>query len=1066
MKTQLLLFLALVCIGLVSAQPVTAAEGTPYTFETMPPEWTAYQGGSIEQSDLHYKHLTKSLKWNWVAGSSLRVTNPVGIATAPGMCYWIYNETPSTTPIKFNMYKKGVLLKSFNYDINFKGWRSFWYAFSGDGGIALANNPDVVEIKSTSATNTGTLFIDCVYFSSAINWERQNDFHIRVIKQSSQIADMVAIYNTPRPATTVLPTAAEQAGIDLIIQRWETFLMGSGKYAQNAQMIQKMSAVNSYINSCKSNATKYKIAKQPNGTVNGVGLFTTGFSPGFSEVHSSVIMGLALDARMKGNVASKQLALDFFDYYQDQGYAVGSGMGLFRYEPLMIEGLCHSLFLLRKELLADRGADSYQEKLKTLYWIAQCGDLFQANLTPGGNADDVRSVSVGLLAYSLMENDPAKRLQAVKAFKRFIENCLALTDGSGGVIKLDGSVFHHGFAYNSEYGTQALFQGALYYYLFHDTPFALSDQTYNNLKLALSNWNLHSSNLSYPLSTCGRFPGNGMSGMVAAYAFMALSKPEDAEMTAMAKRMCPLDNSAVITNFVIGYGTRITHTNSIGTLENMIEISESSTPKAAEPQASSYLPYTGMLLSRYKGWLVAIKGFSNFVVDYEAFKGNNYYGRYLSNDHIQIWNEGRKLNSYSGTSWDWCRFPGTTAKKMPADTLCFDADRGDKERNKSDDYFLGGTVLNDSVSMFANRLHDNANDKTFRAYKSNFIFANTIVSLGTNINNADAKYDTETTLFQLRQYGFVPLINGASWPASGTTALTGTTNTVLKNGWGNTYIVYPYGGGSLEIRRQTQTFKSENDATTASADYDVAYINHGKAPVNKGYRYITVLDGDAAKTALLAGANSPIQIVQQDNNAHIVYNSQLKTTAYAVYAPNATFATGIVASTVRPFVGMIKENSDGTVDIAVSDPDMNQVSGISSSVGLKLVLRGNFELLQGNPTLFFSKQTASATISQACKAGATYKIKLRNLDYTAVDKTTMSNVSFYPNPVTDQLVVTSSQMVEPLTLNLLDVNGRLLMAGLMTSGSNTFNTNQLSRGLYFLKIQDKNGAEIHKVIKK
>jgi chondroitin-sulfate-ABC endolyase/exolyase len=1059
-------------INLRSAQVTPyPTEGNPYTFETMPSEWAAYLGGSIEQSDVHYKHLNNSLKWNWSAGSSLRVTKPVGIDKAPGMCYWIYNETPSTTPIRFNLYKNGVVIKSFDYDINFKGWRAFWYNFSGDGGIALANNPDMVEMKSTSATNSGTLFIDCVSFSSLVTWERMNDLHMSACKQSSSISDIVGIYKTTRPVATVLPTAAEQSAINLIAQRWENFLLGSGKYVQNAQMIQKMSAVSSYMNSCKSNFEKYQIVRQADGTVSGMGLFNDngGFSPKFTDINQDGIMGVSLDFRLKGNTSSKQKALDLFDYYADQGWAAGSSMGCVRFETLRFEGYCHSLFLMRKELAA-LGNTGYEEKLKTLYWMASCGKLFQTNQRLGENTDNIRATTVGILAYVLMENDPAKQLQAVKAFQNYINNALLVTEDSGDMIKPDGSAYHHDFTYNSEYASQGLYQGALYYYLFRDTPFALSEQTYNNLKMVLKKWNLHSSNLGFPTSTGGRFPssGAGMASMVGAYAYLAMAKPEDTEMVALAKRMCQLNNSNVIANYVTSFTTRITHMNSIGALETMLDVNALSTPAASEPQTSDFLPFSGMLLSRYNGWLVAIKGFSKYIVDYEFISPSNYYGRYLSNDHIQIWNEKSNLNSCTiYNSWDWARFPGTTAKYLPTDVLCFNATRGDKERNYSDDYFLGGTVLNDSVSMFSNRLHDNANDKSFKAYKSNFLFANTLVSLGTNVNCTDATYNVETTLFQDLQNGTSPQINGANWSSTGTTSLTGATNTVLKNCWGNTYIVYPYGGGSLEIRRQTQTTKGAYNETVPSGNYDLAYINHGIAPANKGYRYITVLGGNQSKTDLLAGANSPIEIVQQDNNAHIVCHNQLGVTSYSAFVANATFTTGIIASTVRPFVGILKENTDGTIDLSLSDPDLNRpTGGKTTNVTLSITLRGNYQLVEGNSALTFTKLAGTATISQICKNGATYKIKLRNLDYSAVEDVTTNKVSVFPNPVADQLKITSTNSNYPLTLNLLDVNGRQLMNELMTSNNYEFNTSELAKGVYFLKIQDKNGSKVHKIVKK
>ena len=548
-----------------------------------------------------------------------------------------------------------------------------------------------------------------------------------------------------------------------------------------------------------------------------------------------------------------------------------------------------------------------------------------------------------------------------------------------------------------------------------------------------------------------------------------MSNPTDTEMVAMAKRMCNLTNSYVAGNLVSGYSTRITHMNSIGTLETMLDVNALPTTAATEPQASDYMPFSGLLLSRYNGWLVAIKGFSKYIWDFEYLApADNFYGRYLSNDHIQIWNEQRNLNSCTlGKSWDWSRFPGTTAKYLPTDTLQFNAARGDKSNNYSDEYFLGGTTLNDSVSMFSNKLHDNANDKSFRANKSNFMFANTLVSLGTNVTDSDVVYNVETNLFQDLQNGTSPQVNGASWASTASIPLTGTTNTVLKNCWGNTYIVYPYGGGSLELRRQSQSTKNANGGAVAAANYDVAYINHGIAPLNKGYRYITVLGGNPTKTNLLAGTNTPITVVQQDNNAHIVRHEQLKTTAYAVFATNATFATGIIASSVRPFVGMIKENSDGTIDLALSDPDLNRpTGGLTSNVTMSITLHGNYQLVTGNPTLTFTKtSTTSASISQVCKNGATYTMKLKNLNFTALNEIPKNQVSIYPNPAKDQLRLTAMDSNYPLNLSLFDVNGRQLMAARMIFTTFDLNISQLANGIYFLKIQDKDETLIRKIIK-
>jgi len=958
-------------------------EGTPYTFEQMPAGWSVVGGGNIANSKNHYKHLDTSLKWDWVANSTLQVTTPVGSTTAGGMYWWVYNETPSTTPITFSLYKGSTLIKTFNYGINFKGWRAFWYSYSRDAGISnTANNPDKIVVKS-STTNTGTLYFDCVEFSNLLTWTEMNDMQISGLNQSPAVRDFLGIYNTPRPTTNVTPTSQQSADINTIAQRWEDWLLGTGSYSTDANMQTKMTKVNQYINSCKANYNSYNINKLPNGIVQGVGIYNdgVGYTPKFLDINQGCIMGLALDYRKNGSAESKDKALNIFDYFYDQGWAAGSAMGSIRLENLRYEGLFHSLFLMRNELKA-LGTVRYQQELNSMYWMALGGKLFQTGQPLGENTDDIRATFIGLLAYVLMENDPAKQLHAIEAMKNYVNNALAKTESDLDMIKMDGSGYHHEMSYNSEYATQGVYVGALYYYLFRNTQFALSNDSYNNLKLVLQKWNLMSSDHHIPVSTGGRFPNNdGALGVAfGASVYLALANPSDMEMKSLAKRTCSIDNEYIQASFVNNFSTAITHVNSIGALECILALNAQSVTAASEPQGADYMPFSGLLVSRQNDWLVSIKGFSNYIIDYECISPNNFMGKYLSNGHIQIWNEQQKLNSCSlNNSWDWSRFPGTTAKYLPMNLLKFDATRGDKERNVSDEKFLGGTVLNDSVSMFSNKIHDNANDLSFRVNKSNFVFGNTLVSLGTNITDTDTGYDIETTLFQDMQgtNPIVPKLNGTDVGVTTSVALTGSTNSIIKNSWGNSYIVHPYGGGSLEIRRQSQTTVNSDYVATPSNNYDVAYINHGKAPSNKGYRYLTVLGKTDAEVNTLAGASSPIEFLQQDNYAHVVRNNQLGITGYAVFASNATLSVGKLASTVRPVIAMIKENADDTLDIALSDPDMNrQSNGYPLDVNLSVTLNGSYRFISSVPNSTISIANNKTTITQVCRNGASYQYKI------------------------------------------------------------------------------------------
>ena len=444
--------------------------------------------------------------------------------------------------------------------------------------------------------------------------------------------------------------------------------------------------------------------------------------------------------------------------------------------------------------------------------------------------------------------------------------------------------------------------------------------------------------------------------------------------------------------------------------------------------------------------------------------------RYMSNGHQQLSNETLKLKSYTPmNSWDWCRYPGATAKSMPMSILKFSSTRGDKERNYSDEYFLGGTALNDSTGMMAHNLHDNANDKTFRARKSTFTFANVFVNLGTDITNTDAVYNTETTLFQdTAKVGLYAKVNGTNVTSLNTPVLNGSTVT-LTNSWGNTYLVYPYGGGTLEVRHQTQTTLGSSAGTVPSAVYDVATINHGKAPTTKGYRYCTLLGASTQKVQYIAGATSPIQIIQQDKYAHVVSQTDHKVTGYAVFEPNVAFATGYLKSSVRPVIAMIKDLNNGYIDVVVSDPDMNRVmaseNNLPTPVTASFNLRGNFQLASGDTNATFTVLNGETTVSASCLNGNTSRYHLRNLDATALNEVNTLPLAVYPNPFQDKIVIGNASNVGLLHFVICDINGRILISKDMNSAENELDTSSFNNGVYFLKTTSKDGIFVCKVLK-
>ncbi|CAG0994398.1 MAG: T9SS type A sorting domain-containing protein [Bacteroidetes bacterium] len=76
------------------------------------------------------------------------------------------------------------------------------------------------------------------------------------------------------------------------------------------------------------------------------------------------------------------------------------------------------------------------------------------------------------------------------------------------------------------------------------------------------------------------------------------------------------------------------------------------------------------------------------------------------------------------------------------------------------------------------------------------------------------------------------------------------------------------------------------------------------------------------------------------------------------------------------------------------------------------------------------------------------------------------SISFYPNPFSDNLLVTFSAPMQNGTLQIKDLNGKtVFLLQHITANSEKINTSFLSEGIYFLEIFDENFYSIKKLIK-
>ncbi len=95
------------------------------------------------------------------------------------------------------------------------------------------------------------------------------------------------------------------------------------------------------------------------------------------------------------------------------------------------------------------------------------------------------------------------------------------------------------------------------------------------------------------------------------------------------------------------------------------------------------------------------------------------------------------------------------------------------------------------------------------------------------------------------------------------------------------------------------------------------------------------------------------------------------------------------------------------------------------------------------------KSTSSATLGQIC-----------NYSNVGINEIYLeSNVSFYPNPATNELHIERTG-TEKLTAQVFDITGKQILENILFTSSSTINTSSLHEGMYFIRITDADGIVV------
>ena len=1039
-----------------------------YSFEDglVPTGWTA-SSGSLTTSTAKYKLGTTSLSWTWQAGSKLTAVAPSNLSTAStsssgGIYFWYYNTQPTTSNLILSFQNTSGQTKcSLNVGLNFQGWRCITASFSSDMGhdkTALTQ----MTIQAPSS-GSGVIYFDHIEFQTSVKWDRMTDAQCK-LTQSSAVFDFWGIRSYGNFATVPMATSAEISMTDTIAKRLDYWFLSSGKYSNANEFKSRKSAIDSKISYTNSHLSNDFNSTIGDGTsVTGVGLYPEN-SPGpfagvavrnFSDVSTGSMLWLAYDFKLNNKTSSKTRWINLIDWFSDQGWADGSAMAGLMGEKLRSAGYFNSIFMMRNELDTMR----LRRELGNLNWFGLWGNTTMPFLTPGENADQIRTMCIAKLAYALMQPDVNKRVAAMKFLSSYFNNAFAIAPGFLETFKPDFSGYHHSGTYFTQYYPDALYTASWVCYLLHNTPYALSDTVYSTLKNCLLNYRLACSLYDSPVATCGRFPTGTqyLDEITPAFAYLALSKSTpDIDLLAAFGRLWKPTVSP-LKDDIANAATSISLRTTLGETELCLQAISKNIQAEANPKTALYLPYSGLLIHRDLTRHLSIKGFSKYVWDFEADASNNIYGRYASYGQIDYTNltTTRRNNNYENVAWDWSRIPGTTTKYLPKTALLYTS--GSPYRNFSDNIFLGGASLNDSTSMFSMTLHDNTFDNSFYANKSVFCFGNVLVCLGSKISNNDNSNRTETTLMQQVVKKSESLqVNGTALSVTQTRLV----QPIIRDNIGNRFIVK---SGAVDVVKTDSMF--------------AAVINHGLAPQNQSYIYFMLqLSSDAQESEYSNTATCPISIIRQDNVAHIVNKKDENVRNYAIFSTTTPLNDTWINQVNTPSLVMFKAIDSLSYRLVVSDPDMHRlsaqnsdalsssaVSSPSGSYNYEIILNGLFTLYNSSSSTTLTNNGNTTKIALTVIDGKSYSIGLKKIS-TGIGSVTEESPFIISNTEIKNVFQLKSSDNEEFNCTVFSIDGKTKKENFQVKGVTLLNLQDYQKGLYIVDIQNKKNSLSQKIL--
>ena len=1005
------------CSAFLSAQVVTDERLFSFEQPDIPSCITGVQS-QLSISDVHYKDGTHSMEWVFEPGGVLELKkdlkfekkDPTGKDLyLSAFIVWVYNEEPQDAKIEFQFLKDGKKCTSFPFGINFKGWRAAWVCYERD----MQGTPEegMNELRIVAPQSKGRLFIDHLITGTKVDARQQTaDLQVPFVNAATKNHWLVVYkHSLLQPDIELTPVSDQQKKeMKLLEKRFRDMNYTKGKVTEKE------------LNTIRKKYDFYQITYK-NGHVSGVPIYMVRASEAYERIIPNwdkdmltklgVEMKAYFDLMKRIAVAynnstdqpevQKELRQKFmamYDHITDQGVTYGSCWGNIHHYGYSVRGLYLAYFLM-KDVLREEGR--LLEAERTLRWYAITNEVYPKPQGNGIDMDSFNTQTTGRIASILMMEDTPEKLQYLKSFSRWIDYGCRPALGLAGSFKADGGAFHHRNNYPA-YAVGGLDGATNMIYLFNHTEWAVSPLAHETVRKVLLAMRFYCNKQHFPLSMSGRHPDGRGKLVPMHYAMMAMAGTSDGKEAydeSMAAAYLRLISDIPADAQEPDYMPKVSNAQERKIAKQLMK---QGFRAEEDPEGNLALGYGCVSVQRRDNWSAVVRGHSRYLWAAEHYLGHNLFGRYLAHGSMQILTAAPGQTVTPATSgwkqegFDWNRIPGATYIHLPLDLLKakvmnVDTFSGMEEMLYSDEAFAGGLSQQQENGNFGMKLHEH--DKyngTHRVRKSYHFIGGTIVCLGTDIENDNADYPTETTIFQLA-------VNDAAGQE------------YWKNyqGNGNVWMDHLNTGYYVPVKASfeknfPQRSRLQNSGKDTKGDWVSLVVNHGKAPKGGSYEYAVLPQTDAA--TMKAFAKKPgYKVLKQDRDAHIVQVPAEGICSYVLFeTPQATLPGGLLQRTDTACLVMVQKEASDKYLLTVAQPDLALYRGDSDEaldengkriersiysrpwinnesgeIPVTVTLKGRWTVEETPYCKLVSADKKQTVLRFTCKDGASFEVELK-----------------------------------------------------------------------------------------